>query len=86
MIDCKYEKLYQVSITFVIENNTTPHVPPVAKIQFTDVNTKEIYTDLVTLYEINLNRITGSDEQNLPKIGQLRLLKTHLEKAQLLTS
>jgi hypothetical protein len=27
----------------------------VAKIQFTDVNTKEIYTDLVTLYEVNLN-------------------------------
>jgi predicted transposase/invertase (TIGR01784 family) len=63
--DCRYEKLKQVSITFIFENNTTPQVPPVSKIQFTDVNTKEVYSDLMTLYEVNLNRI--SDKEGLPE-------------------
>ena len=54
----KYENLKQVSITFIYENNTTPEAPPMAKIQLTDINTHEIYTDLLTLYEVNLNRIT----------------------------
>jgi len=49
--DCRYEKLKQVSITFIFENNTTPNVPAVAKIQLTDINTKQIYTDLLTLYK-----------------------------------
>jgi hypothetical protein len=62
--DGRYEKLKQVSITFIFEKNTTPGVPPIAKVQFADVNTHEIYTDLVTLYEVNLNII--SPEQGHP--------------------
>ena len=53
--DGKYERLKQVSVTFIFERNTTPGVPALSKLQFTDVDTKEIYTDLITLYEVNLN-------------------------------
>ena len=74
--DCRYEKLKQVSIIFIFEENTTPQVPPVAKVQLTDVNTKRIYSDLITLYEINLNRITSNDEQDLPE--DLVIVKTFL--------
>ena len=80
--DCRYERLKQISITFIFEMNTTPLVPPVAKIQFTDVNTKEIYTDLITLYEVNLNKITGG-EQGLSEIlvilKEFMTIKTHDE-------
>ena len=74
--DCRYEKLKQVSITFIYENNTTPRVAPIAKIQPTDVDTKEVYTDLLTLYEVNLNKIFDSDEQGLPE--NLVILKSFL--------
>ena len=74
--DCRYEKLRQVSIIFIFEKNTTPQVPPVAKIQFTDVATKEIYTDLITLYEINVNIISDAGDQNLPE--DLVVLKSFL--------
>jgi len=74
--DCRYEKLKQVFITFIFEKNTTPDVRPVAKVQFTEVNTKEIYTDLITLYEVNLNKITGGNEQTLP--DDLVILKSFL--------
>ena len=72
--DMRYEHLKQVSITFIYEKNTTPSALPIAKIQFTDVNTKEIYSDLLTLYEVNLNKIT--DEANVNE--DLLILKAFL--------
>ncbi|MCL2387663.1 MAG: PD-(D/E)XK nuclease family transposase [Defluviitaleaceae bacterium] len=72
--DGKYEKLKQVSITFIFEENTTPTAPPVSKIQFMDINTKEVYTDLITLYEVNLNKI--NDTQDLHE--DLKILKDFL--------
>ena len=63
-----------MSITFIFEENTTPNVPAVAKIQFTDINTKEVYTDLITLYEVNLNKI--DNEQKVPE--DLKILKDFL--------
>jgi len=74
--DCRYERLKQVSITFIFENNTTPDAPPVAKVQFMNIETHEIYTDLLTLYEVNLNRITGGSSQRLPE--ELVILKSFL--------
>ena len=60
----RYEHLKQVSITFIYEKNTTPNAPPLAKVRFTDVNTNEIYSDLLTLYEVNLNKITDETKPN----------------------
>jgi hypothetical protein len=79
--DCRYEKLNQVSITFIFENNTTPNVPAIAKIQFTDVNTKEIYTDLITLYEVNLNIINQKSElaEELVTLKNFLSIKNHEE-------
>ena len=74
--DCRYERLNQVSITFIFEENTTPGMPPVSKLRFADVNTGEVYTDLLTLYEINVNRITGEAVQGLP--DELVILKAFL--------
>jgi hypothetical protein len=80
--DCRYERLRQVSITFIFENNTTPNIPPVSKVQFTDVSTNEIYTDLITLYEVNLNKITGVG-QKLPEdlviLKAFLTIKTHVD-------
>ena len=73
--DNRYERLKQVSITFIFENNTTQNTLPVSKIQFTDVATKETYTDLITLYEVNLNRI-NPEEKVLPE--DLVILKAFL--------
>jgi hypothetical protein len=79
--DGRYEKLKQVSITFVFENNTTPRVPAVAKIQFADVNTKETYTDLITLYEVNLNVETTGQAlpEDLVALRSYLLVKSHTE-------
>jgi hypothetical protein len=74
----KYENLKQVSITFIFEENTTQSSPPIAKIQFTDTETKEVYTDLITLYEVNLNKIyTGqSVPENLIILKDFLSIKT----------
>jgi len=82
----RYEHLKHVAITFIFENNTTPNAPPISKIQLTDVNTQEIYTDLLTLYEVNLNRITQdqpasqdqNNTQNQPIPQDLIILKDFL--------
>jgi hypothetical protein len=74
--DCRYEKLRQVSITFILEENTTPESSPMAKMQFVDVNTKEIYSDLITLYEVNLNKISQDGGQGFPE--DLVILKAFL--------
>jgi len=79
--DGKYERLKQISITFIYEKNTTPHTQPLAKIQLTDIKTQEVYSDLLTIYEVNLNRIAESNEQNLPQVlrtlTQFLSIKTH---------
>ena len=62
--DMRYEHLKQVSITFIYEENTTPNALPVVKVQFANVDTKEIYSDLMTLYEVNLNKITDETKLN----------------------
>ena len=67
----KYEHLKQVSIIFILEENTTPNTPAISKLQFTDVNTKKPYTDILTLYEVNLNRITDKTKVN-PDIHTLK--------------
>jgi len=84
VIEGKYERLKQVSITFIYENNTTKDTPAVAKIQLMDVVTKEVYTDLLTLYEVNLNKIVdvgqdGEDGEslNLVILRDFLSIKTH---------
>jgi hypothetical protein len=75
VIKSRYEDLKQISITFIYEENTTPGVPPTAKIQLTDVNTSQVYTDLFTLYEVNLNKITDG-RRDIPET--LLILKAFL--------
>jgi hypothetical protein len=62
-----------------LEKNTTKTAPAVAKIQFTDVLTHEVYTDLITLYEVNLNKILK--ENGLPELlyalAAFLTIKTH---------
>jgi hypothetical protein len=62
----EYENLKQVSVTFILEKNTTPGAPALAKIQYMNVETHEVYSDLVTLYELNLNQV--HEEKDLPEI------------------
>jgi hypothetical protein len=57
----RYENLKQVSIVFIYEENTTPDRPAVAEVKLCDTQSFEVYTDLITLYEVNLNRITPSE-------------------------
>lgn len=66
VIEGKYERLKQVSITFIYENNTTKNTQAVDKIQLMNVATKEVYTDLLTLYEVNLNRIAETNKEEVP--------------------
>ena len=75
----KYENLKQVSITFIIEENTTPTAPAFSKIQFTDVITHELYSDLLTIYEINLNKIkrTTGAHKLLQTLAEFLTIKTH---------
>jgi len=77
--DSKYEKLKQVSITFIHENNTTPKSQALAKIQFKNVETNEVYTDLLTLYEFNLNAETGIEDlpETLVILRSYLSIKTH---------
>ena len=70
----RYERLKHVSVTFVFERNTTPGVPALSKLQFADVKTKEIYTDLLTLYEVNLN--VEADGDGMPE--DLAILRSYL--------
>jgi hypothetical protein len=74
----KYEKLKQVSIAFIFEENTTPNAPPVAKLQLADTETNEVYTDLLTLYEVNLNNIRANQElpENLIILKEFLSIKT----------
>ena len=60
----RYEHLKQVSITFIYEENTTLSALPVVKVQFANTDTKEIYSELMTLYEVNLNKITDETKPN----------------------
>ena len=77
--DFKYEKLRQVSITFILEENTTPNAPSLSKVQFVDVNTHEVYSDLITLYEVNLNKIKNDPAmpQLLHTLSAFLTIKTH---------
>ena len=77
--DGRYEKLRQVSITFIHENNTTPRSQALAKIQFKNVETNEVYTDLLTLYEFNLNAETNSEAlpETLVILRSYLSIKTH---------
>ena len=59
--DMRHERLRQVSITFIYEENTTPEASSIAKIQLADTSTKEVYSDLLTLYEVNLNKISDGN-------------------------
>ena len=77
--DSAYEHLKQVSITFILEDNKTPRALPVSKIQLTNVETGEVYVDLLTLYEVNLNLIeaTNTQEEDLVVLKAFLTIKTH---------
>jgi hypothetical protein len=75
----RYENLKRVSITFILEDNTTPSSPAVSKIQFTNVVTHEVYSDLLTLYEVNLNVILKTEglPELLYTLAAFLTIKTH---------
>ena len=75
----RYDRLKHVSITFINEKNTTPKTQLLTKIQFADVSKKEIYSELLTLYEVNLNRINDSNapSENLLVLTSFLSLTCH---------
>jgi hypothetical protein len=72
--DGRYERLKQVNIIFILEENTTPGTKPITVVRYMDIDSNEVYSDLSTLYEVNLNRITAGE--GLPE--NLEILKGYL--------
>lgn len=57
----KYENLKSVIVTFVLTNTPKSYSEKVRKIRLVDEKTGEQYSNLLTLYEINLKRIDSTD-------------------------
>ncbi len=79
----KYEDLRQVTIIFVLEENTSRDATPITKVQMTDVETGSVYSELLTLYEVNLN-LLDTASGNMGIIKDFYSINTHDERLRML--